>query len=406
MDKRIIVTGLGVVSSIGIGKDAFWDGLIQGKSGISKVSSFDTSNYFSHLGGEVKDFKPEDFISKKKTKIIGRASQLAIAATRLALEDAHLNKKELAQFKTSVCLGTTMGESQRLEEINKAWIKEGLEKVKEQLVFQYPTNTIPSNVAIEFGLTGRNRIFTTACAAGNYAIGYGYDLLQLDKADIVIVGGADAFSHVAYTGFNQFSLLAPEKCQPFDKNRKGMVVGEGAGILVLESLRSALKRGVKIYAEVLGYGLSCDAFHMTNPQVDGVANCMRKALKSANLMPEDIDYINAHGTGTLNNDKTECAAIKEVFGARYKDIPVSSIKSMLGHTMGAASAIEAIACCLTVENDIIPPTINYETKDPDCDIDCVPNKARKQKINIVLNNGFAFGGNNCCLVLKKFKEDN
>lgn len=406
MHKRVVVTGLGVVSSIGIGKDAFWDGLIQGKSGISEVSSFDTSSYFSHIGGEVKDFNPGDFMSKKKINLIGRASQLAIAATKLAVKDAGLTKRSLSHFTAGVCLGTTMGESQRLEEINKTWIKEGFDKVKEQIVFQYPTNTIPSNVAIEFGLNGRNRIFTTACAAGNYAIGYGYDLLQLDKADIVVAGGADAFSYVAYTGFNQFSLLAPEKCQPFDKNRKGMVVGEGAGILILEPLENALKRDAEIYAEILGYGLSCDAYHMTNPHVDGVADCMRKALESADISPGDVDYINAHGTGTPNNDKTECAAIREVFGARYKEIPVSSIKSMIGHTMGAASAVEAIACCLALKNDIIPPTMNYETPDPDCDIDCVPNKAKKQKVDIVLNNGFAFGGNNCCLVLKKLKENN
>jgi len=217
---------------------------------------------------------------------------------------------------------------------------------------------------------------------------------------MVIAGGSDAFSYLAFTGFNQLGAVAPQKCQPFDKNRAGMMVGEGAGILILETLEGALKRKARIYAEILGYGLSCDAFHMTNPQVDGVADCMLNALQQTKLTPDDIDYISAHGTGTHHNDKTECAAIKKVFGERK--LPVSSIKSMLGHTMGAASAIEALACCLAVKSGVIPPTINYETPDPDCDIDCVPNKSRKAKLKIVLNNGFAFGGNNTSLVIKRY----
>jgi hypothetical protein len=219
--------------------------------------------------------------------------------------------------------------------------------------------------------------------------------------NLPLIFGSDAFSYLAFSGFNQVGAVAPEKCQPFDKNRRGMMVGEGAGIMVLETLDSAIKRKAPIYAEILGYGLSCDAFHMTNPQTEGIAECMQNALKEAGIAKEDVDYISAHGTGTRHNDKTECSAIKEVFGQRK--IPTSSIKSMLGHTMGAASAIEALTCCLVVENDIIPPTINYETPDPECDIDCVPNTARKQKVNIALNNGFAFGGNNACVVIKKFK---
>lgn len=402
MNKRIVVTGLGVVSSLGIGKDAFWHNLLKGKSGISRVISFDTSEHFSHYGGEVKDFKPENFVVRKKIEFIGRASQFSIAATKLALEDAGLDHKINLSDRVGVCIGTTMGEPQRIEEMDKTWAKKGEENIDKLLIFQYPTNTIPSNVAIEFKLKARNRIFTTACAAGNYAIGYGYNLLQLGKVDMVIAGGSDAFSYIAFTGFNQFSLIAPERCQPFDKNRRGMMVGEGAGMLILEPLESALKRKTEIYAEILGYGLSCDAFHMTNPHEDGIATCIKNALKETNLTPDSVDYINAHGTGTPQNDKTECAAIKKVFNSRYKKIPVSSIKSMLGHTMGAASAIEAIATCLTVKNDIIPPTINYETPDPECDIDCVPNQARKQRVDIAINNGFAFGGNNCCLVIKKF----
>lgn len=401
MEKRVVVTGLGVVSPIGIGKDVFWENLVKGKSGISKIASFDTSKHFTHYGGEVKDFKPEDFIDKRKIKFLGRASQMAMAAGKLAMEDASLFFKDRPRYKIGVCIGTTMGETQIFESLNKKWIEEANAKLDPRLVIQTYNNVIASNIAIEFKLNGLNFVFPTACAAGNYAIGYAYNLIILDKADFMLAGGSDAFSRIAFTGFNQFGAIAPEKCQPFDKNRKGMIVSEGAAILVLESLESALKRGVEIYAEILGYGLNCDAFHMTNPQEDGITECTRNALKETDLLPEDIDYINAHGTGTLHNDKTECAAIKDVFGPRYKKIPVSSIKSMLGHTMGAASAIEAIACCLTVKNDIIPPTINYETPDPECDIDCVPNVARKQKVDIAINNAFAFGGNNSCLVLKK-----
>jgi 3-oxoacyl-[acyl-carrier-protein] synthase II len=246
-------------------------------------------------------------------------------------------------------------------------------------------------------------MISTACAAGNYAIGYGFDLIRMDRADAVFAGGSDPFSRISFTGFNQLSAVAPEKCQPFDKNRKGMMVAEGAGVLIMESLEAALKREAPIYAEILGYGLSCDAQHMTQPSVEGISACMIKATQDAAIEIDEIDYVSAHGTGTAANDRAECAAIKKVFGTRYKQIPVSSIKSMLGHTMGAASALEAITCALVVRNDIIPPTINYETPDPECDVDCVANQARKRIVNIALNNSFAFGGNNASLVLKKFK---
>lgn len=401
MAKRVVVTGLGVVSSIGIGKLAFWDNLIKGKSGISEVASFNTSGHATHVGGEVKDFKPADFIPRNRIKLTGRASQFAIAATRLALEDANLKKKAISNLRASACFGTTMGEIQSVENADHAWIKSGKNEaiIEMQAVFQSPVNNIPSNVAIEFKLRGRNRIFTTACASGNYAIGYGYDLIQNNETDLVIAGGSDAFSWIAFTGFNKVGATAPVKCQPFDKNRKGMIPGEGAGVVIIEELDSALKRNARIYAEVLGYGLSCDAYHMTNPQVEGVSMCMRNALAESGVSSDEVDYISAHGTGTMHNDKTESQAINEVFNKRR--VAVSSIKSMLGHTMGAASAIEAISCCLAVSQGIIPATMNYETPDPECDIDCVPNIARKQEVKVALNNGFAFGGNNACLVLKK-----
>lgn len=398
---RVVVTGLGVVSSLGLGKDIFWKNLIKGKSGISKVDAFDTSEHSTDFGGEVKNFNATDFISRKKANVMARASHLAIAATKLALDDSDLDKHKLHSKGTAVLLGTTGGESQKMEEIDEVWHKKGLKAVENLSIIQYPVSNIASNVALEFKTKGKTQMFTTACAAGNYAIGYGFDLLQLGKANRVIAGGSDAFSYLSYTGFNQVRAVAPEKCQPFDKNRRGMIPGEGAGVLILETLESAKNRNAHIYAEILGYGLSCDAYHMTNPQVEGVTACMNSALERSNISSEEVDYISAHGTGTRFNDKTESAAIKNIF--KEKKVPVSSIKSMLGHTMGAASAIEAIACCLAIKNNIIPPTINYETPDPECDIDCVPNVSRKQKVNVALNNGFAFGGNNACLVIKKLK---
>jgi 3-oxoacyl-[acyl-carrier-protein] synthase II len=402
MDKRIVVTGLGVVSSIGIGKKDFWDALIHGKSGISKITAFDTSAYPTHNGGEVKDFNPLGFIPPERIKVMGRASCLAIGAAGLAINDAGVNLVGLDRQRLGVVIGTTMGESQILEKINEAWVKQGEEKIASEWLPRYPCNVISSNVAMEFDLRGPNFVIPTACAAGNYCIGYAADLIKKGSADIVLAGGTDAFSRIAFIGFNRLLAIAPEKCQPFDKNRKGMMVGEGAAVLVLEREDHALKRKAEIYAEVLGYGLSCDAHHMTAPHASGIAMAIKNSLRNSNIRPEDVDYVNAHGTGTPANDRAECLAIKEVFGDYAKKVAVSSIKSMLGHTMGAASAIEAAACCLAVKNDIIPPTINYETPDPECDIDCVPNICRKQKVSIALNHASAFGGNNASVVFRKF----
>lgn len=402
MNKRVVITGLGVISSIGIGWEEFWDSLINGKSGISPVTAFDTSNHFTHNGGEVKNFKPEVFIQKDKLPFLSRASQFALAAARLAVKDAGVSQNDISSMNIGVCIGTTMGSVQTSEIINELIVLHEKTDFSKELLCQVPTHSTPSAVAKELKVSGPHMMFSTACAAGNYAIGYGFDLIRLGRADSIIAGGSEPFSKVAFTGFNQFSAVAPEKCQPYDKNRKGMMVAEGAGLLVLEALENALKRNAPIYAEILGYGLSCDAFHMTTSSVEGIASCMRKAMREADIKVEDVDYISAHGTGTVSNDKNECAAIREVFGARYQEIPVSSIKSMLGHTMGAASALEAIACVLALKNDVIPPTINYETPDPECDIDCVPQKARRHNVNIVLNNSYAFGGNNASLVLKKF----
>ena len=400
--RRVVVTGLGVVSSVGIGKDEFWKSIISGKSGISRVSSFDTKEFRCHYAGEIKNFIPEDFIAKRKIQFLGRTSQLAIAAASLALKDSRLSLKNISKERIGVFVGTTMGE-RPLEESIDIWIAEGADKISKIKILQASANNISANIANYFKLQGPNFLIPTACAAGNYAIGYGFDLIKKGDIDYAVVGGADSFSKLAFSGFHRLYAMAPEKCQPFDKNRKGMLVGEGGGILFLESLEAALKRKSNIYAEILGYGISCDAYHMTASHVEGLERVILKALKEADIQREEVDYINAHGTGTQGNDKTECAAIKRIFKERYKTISVSSIKSMLGHTMGAASAIESLTCCLVVKEDIIPPTINFETPDPECNIDCVPNRAKIKKVNVALNNGFAFGGNNSCMVIKKYE---
>ncbi len=397
---RVVVTGLGVVSSIGIGWPAFLESLLAGRSGISEITSFDTSEFPTHRGGEVKDFRPEQYLAPEKLRRCNRASQFAIASTKMALQDAKLDLTKVPSGRVGVSVGTTMAEAQVIEAIDTDWVGNGETGIQSSLAPQYPANVIGAHVAAEVGCTGPNLLIATACAAGNYGIAYAFDLLQLGKVDVMIAGGADAFSRIAFMGFNRLLAVAPDRCQPFDKNRKGMMVGEGAGILVLETLDHAKARGAPIHAEVLGYGMSCDASHMTIPDIDGVKRVMENALKNASLTPKDVSYINAHGTGTIANDRNECAAIRAVFNGHADYLPVSSTKSMIGHTMGAASALEAIACALSVRFGWVPPTINHETPDPECDVDCIPNVARQREVSIALNNSFAFGGNNACLVFK------
>ena len=394
---------MGVVSSIGIGKDEFWKNLIAGSSGISEVDRFDTSTFPSHRAGQIKNFTAEDFMPKTISKRIGRGSQLAIAATKLAFEDGMIDVKKDGVDDFGIIIGTTMGEAPSIEMIDRFWTSKGEDEVYSSNVRNFPVNNLSDNVARFFGMRGCNYIIPTACASGNYSIGYALDLIGNGKADLLVAGGADPLSRLAFTGFSRLFAMAPEKCQPFDKNRKGMMLGEGGAFVLVESLEHAEKRRAKIYAEILGYALSCDAHNMTIPSQKGVVKVMEKAIKNSGIKKSDVDYISAHGTGTGLNDKTESAAIKEVFGEAAKSIPVSSIKSMLGHTMGTASALEAIACCLAICDGVIPPTINYETADPECDLDYVPNKARKKDVRIALNNSFAFGGNNACLAVARYE---
>lgn len=401
--RRVVVTGLGVVSSLGIGWQKFWKNLIAGKSGISKITAFDTSGYDRHYAGEIKDFDPEEFINPKRVKIMGHASQLAISASKLALRDGKLPDKDLDNYRIGVVLGTTMGESRVIENIIENNVRLNEMDAQAMLALAYPANALSINTANELKLSGDNLVFSNACSAGNYAISRAFALIRLGRVDYMLAGGADALSRVAFTGFGRLFAMAPEKCQPFDKNRQGMMTGEGAAIVLLESLESAIKRGAKIYTEILGYGFSCNTQDLTLPSVEGIIKAVRHALINSHLKEDEVDYINAHGTGTLENDVAECRAIKTVFGKRCSRIPVSSIKSMLGHTMGAAAAFETIACCLAIDKGRIPPTINFEEKDPNCDIDCVPNKSRAHSIQIALNNSQAFGGSNACLALSDLK---
>ncbi|MDX1385688.1 MAG: beta-ketoacyl-[acyl-carrier-protein] synthase family protein, partial [Thermoanaerobaculia bacterium] len=398
-----VVTGVGVVTSLGCDRDTFWARLLAGTSGLGPVESFDTSAYSVHLGGEVRDFSFDDCEPGLDLAEVGRASAFAVVAARRALADAGIDAIDAR--RAGVSAGTTSGEPREIEAFDDALLAGELASIGPRLATRYPCHSIPATVAAALGFTGPNVMIPTACAAGSYAAANALDCLRAGQADLMLAGGSDSFSRITYTGFARLGAIAPEKCQPFDLNRRGMVPGEGAAMLVLERAEQALARGVPIYAEITGYGLSCDAHHMTgaHPEGDGAARAMRAALRDSGLGPEDVGYVSAHGTGTPSNDRTETLALKSVFGERAYDVPVSSIKSMLGHTMGAASAIETVACALALRDGRIPPTIDYETPDPDCDLDYVPNEAREVAIRVAMNNAYAFGGNNASLILTRWE---
>ncbi len=404
MMDPVVVTGVGVITPIGSGKETFWTHLLEGRHGFRQVTSFDTSKFRVHRGAEVPDFRLGDYLPEAEEHRLGRATQFALAAAKLALEDAGLDAHEIDGERVGVCMGTTSGEPNQIERFNDAYTQEKLDRIGGEFIGMYPCHNIPARVAGEYNFTGvAPLMIPAACAAGNYAVAHSLDTLRRGRADIMLAGGSDAFSRITYTGFARLMAISPDVCRPFDKNRKGMLPGEGAGFLVLEPLSLARRRGAVIYAEIAGYGLSCDAHDMTggHPEGRGAGRAMEKALAESGVALEEVSYISAHGTGTKSNDLNETISVKKVFGETAYRVPISSIKSMLGHTMGAASAIEAAMCALAIQRDRIPPTMHLEEPDPQCDLDYVPGEARDHVVRVAMNNAYAFGGTNASLILKK-----
>lgn len=399
--ERVVVTGLGAVTSIGIGAHAFADGLRRGASGVSPITAFDTTGFAHTNGCEVRGFDARDWLVRLDPDALGRASQFSVAAARMAVDDAGLDVAELAGRRSLVSVGTTDGESQDLDYLTEVWVRKGAEALDRDVIRRVPANRLSVSVAQEFDLQAVEAVtIPTACAAGNYAIGYAYDAICTGEVEFALCGGADSMCRKTFAGFYRLGTIAPEACQPFDRDRKGILTGEGSGMLYVESLASARARGAHVYAEILGYGLNCDATHMVAPDKTSIAECIALAHRNAGVDPSDVDYISAHGTGTRANDVTEASAIRDVFG---DDPPkTTSIKSMIGHTMGAASALSAIACAVALDRGFIPPTINHRTPDPECGLDCVPNETQPADLRIVQNNALAFGGNNAIVVFSKY----
>ncbi|WNQ13700.1 beta-ketoacyl-ACP synthase II [Paenibacillus aurantius] len=413
MVQRVVITGMGVMTSLGKDLETFWASLMEGKSGVSLVESFDVSEYPTRIAAEIKDFNPEDYMDKREARRMDRFVQFAVVASEKALQDAGLNVKEDTDpERVGVYIGSGIGGLRTWEEQHKILLEKGPKRVSPFFIPMMIANMASGQVSMNTGAKGPNSTSVTACATGTHSIGDSFRLIQHGDADVMICGGAEAtISPTGMAGFCALRAMStrndePEKAsRPFDVDRDGFVMGEGAGILVLESLEHAQKRGARIYAEVVGYGMSADAHHMTDPSPggEGAARCMKKAMKDAGLQPEDVDYINAHGTSTGVGDKGETDAVKSVFGEQAYKVPVSSTKSMTGHLLGAAGGVEAVICGLTIVNGIIPPTINLDNPDPECDLDYVPHKPRQADVEVAMSNSFGFGGHNATIILKRFE---
>ncbi len=414
MKNRVVITGLGAVTPIGIGKDEFWKSLLEGKNGIEKITRFDASEYGAQIAGEVKDFDPAAFIDKKEAKRMDRYAQFAVAASKLAIEDAGLELEKENCDRIGTYIGAGIGGIETMHNQYEKLFAKGPSRISPFFIPMMIANLATGHVAIQFGLHGPSECVVTACATGTNCIGDAFRVIQRGDADAMLAGGTEAcISPAAVAGFAAMKALCMDHnddpahaSRPFDKNRSGFVMGEGAGIVVLESLEHAKARGAHIYAEVVGYGANSDAYHMTSPAPHGTyqAKCMQLALDDAGMAAAEVDYVNAHGTSTHLNDEGESEAIKAVWGEAAKEVSVSSIKSMTGHLLGAAGGVEAIATALTVENDMMPPTMNYETPDEGLDLDYVPNKAKAKTVRAAMSNSFGFGGHNACLLLKKYAE--
>lgn len=398
--ERVVLTGMGAVSSIATDLPGFTAGLRAGRDGAREITTFDTTGFEHAIGCEVTGFEPERWITRTPAVQLGRASRFAVSAARMALHDARLSEDDLAGRPGMISVGSTNGEGHDLDHLVAAQL-DG-EPVDPRISGRISAQHLASSIAHELCLPSATpSVLGTACAAGNHAIGDGFDAIRSGETDFALCGGADAMSRKLFSGFYRLGLLAPDACRPFDLNRQGILVSEGSGMLLLESLRSARARGARIHAEVLGYGLNCDAWHPVSPDRESVAKCMRLALDDAGLEPSDVDLISAHGTGTKLNDVTESGAVTDVYGPQPP--PTISVKSMLGHAMGAAGALAAIACTLAITEGFIPPTINHRDPDPECPIDCVPNHAVDADLRIVQSNGLAFGGSNGVLILGRYE---
>ena len=408
--RRVVVTGVGVVSPLGTGNQKNWDALVAGKSGIDLISRFDVSDMPVKIAGEVKDFVAEDFIDKKEIKKMDLFIQYSLAAAQFAVEDSGLVIDDTNAERVGVLVGAGLGGLPTIEKYHTAFLEGGYKKISPFFIPMLIINLAPGHISMKYGAKGPNISSVSACATGTHSIGDAYQIIRRGDADAMIAGGTE--STVTPLGIGGFAVMKalsdrnddPQGAsRPFEKNRNGFVMGEGAGIVILEEYDAAKKRGAKIYAEVVGYGLTGDAYHLTAPAPggEGAARCMRMALKNACINPDDVTYINAHGTSTPMNDLYETMAIKTVFGDHTKKLMVSSTKSMTGHALGAAGGIEAVFTLMAMEKGVVPPTINYHEPDPECNLDYVPNTARDARIQYALSNNFGFGGTNATILFKK-----
>ena len=411
MKKRVVITGMGAVTPIGIGVDEFWKGLLDGKSGIVNITRFDVSDYPTKIAGEVSNFDPGLYMDKKEARRMDRSTQLAMASAKMAIENSGLDLEKEDRDRIGTVIGTGIGGMETLHDQYKTLFDKGPNRISPFFVPMMIANMASGQVSIAFGLQGPCTCVVTACATATNCIGESFRIIQRGDADVMVCGGTEAtISPAGLAGFCAMKALSsrndePQKAsRPFEKGRDGFVMGEGSGIIVIESLEHALARGATIHAELVGYGSNADAYHMTAPAPEGVqaAKCMALAIKDAGIEPKDIDYINAHGTSTQLNDKNETLAIKSLFGDHAYKLAISSTKSMTGHLLGAAGGIEVIASVLSIKNDMVHPTINYDEADGELDLDYVPNKARSKVVNYALSNSFGFGGHNATLLVKKY----
>jgi 3-oxoacyl-[acyl-carrier-protein] synthase II len=398
--KRVVITGMGIFCSVGKNVEEILQSLREGRTGIGPITLFDTSKYPSKIGAEIRDYHPEEFFGKKELKRLSRTDQFALIAAEEAVKDSRLNS--YAPEEIGICLGAGAGGMFEAEAYHREVLLKG--KSKASLLLPFIPSFTANRVAQRFRFSGPMATITTACSSSATSIGYGSDLIRNGKAKVVLCGGSDALSELTFGGFNSLRAMDPSPCKPFDKKRAGMSLGEGSAILVLEGFDEAMKRGARIYAEFLGYGIGGEAYHITAPEPTGMmeARIMGRALEESGIKPSEVNYINAHGTGTPLNDKVETLSIKRVFGERAYSIPVSSIKSMVGHCLGSAGAIEAAASILSILHQFIPPTFHHREGDEDCDLDYVPGKSREVNVKVVLSNSFAFGGNCTTLVFGKY----